>query len=696
MKKKISILLALMVVFTIVPSSSFAQNSYDKHLKDAIIKSKELFNIGSEYDKFNQSISSSDGKTVFYLNWSDSLGELGEINVSMTLEGIVLSYGKWMPIYGEEESRLPSISKEEGFEIAKNFIGNVNPSFAENIKYIDRLEPLNIYSDSYSYNFVRVENGIPYYNNSIDIYVNNSTGEIRNYYVNWDMELEFIDTKDIISLEKAKNLYKEKIGLDLIYKRGYKDGDSDIFLVYGPLNNQLGINAKDEEIAQLYGDYALYERTGDIGGIEDESIKENLSPDEEKAIDDIADLISKEEAEKLARQILEIDETYNLTDINLYTSWPNNDEYNWEMSFVKDYDENALYTSISINAKSKKLLSFYKDESIDKNSKVKFNREQSLKIAKDFIHKVNKENYDEIELREGFVNVNYSEDGKRQNFNFIRKMDNAYVEDDGIYIYVDAVNGQVSQYRLSWTNKDFPRRENLISLDKAYDILYDEIEIELKYAPKKRYDIYNKTINEKKEAILIYGLKSEKPANIDAKTGTILNDNGIAFKTSSIPEYKDIKESYAKEKIEILGQYGIVLDGDNFKPKENIIQKDFLYLLAKAKYPYYGSYNSEDDLYKQLINIGIIKEEEKAPERIVTKEEAVKYIIRALEYDKVADLAKIYKDVFKDSEDINPELKGYIAIAYGLEIIQGYNGNFNPKTGLKREDAANIIYNFLF
>ncbi len=106
--------------------------------------------------------------------------------------------------------------------------------------------------------------------------------------------------------------------------------------------------------------------------------------------------------------------------------------------------------------------------------------------------------------------------------------------------------------------------------------------------------------------------------------------------------------------------------------------------------------NPKDALYNYAINNGIIKEEEKAPEKIVIKEEAIKYIIRALKYDKVADLTEIYKDLFKDTKDIDPKLKGYVSIAYGLGIVEGYNGNLSPKAELKREDAASIIYSYLF
>ena len=68
-------------------------------------------------------------------------------------------------------------------------------------------------------------------------------------------------------------------------------------------------------------------------------------------------------------------------------------------------------------------------------------------------------------------------------------------------------------------------------------------------------------------------------------------------------------------------------------------------------------------------------------------------------YDKVANIENIYKDVFKDTNEISKELKGYVTLAYALGIIQGDGklpATINPKNELKREDAANIIYNYVF
>lgn len=680
------------MVLTIIPFSSFAQEDYDKQLEEAIVKVKKLFNIGSEYDKFDHRVSSRDGTTVFYLNWSDSKEKLGSIDVSITLDGTVISFGKWKPIYREQGPKLPKISKEEGLKIAKDFIKKASPKFADNIKQIDVSEPLNINSSGYNYHFVRIKNGIPYYNNNIDIHVDNSTGEVRNYYANWDMDLKFSDAKDIISLEKAEELYKEKIGLDLMYKTSYSDRSPKLFLTYSPKYANLGINAKDGELTPLNDYYPIYEKAADMGGRGDAPADE-LSPDEKDAIEDIAGLISQKDAEKIGRDILELDSEYKLNYISLYKNWRSDDSYNWQLEFIKNLDSNNYYANISIDAKTKELISFYKFGPDASDKKVQYDEEKTLEIAKEYIKKTAPDKYELVELRKSHEGFRPLEEQRRYSFGFIRKLDNAYVEQDGITITVDAIDGKVIEYRTTWTNKEFPSQDEVISIDKAYEILFDDIGIELKYVNPDRYE---GIIKNKKDAILVYGLKTDKPSIIDANTGTILNYLGEPYKTPRVINYKDIDDSYAKDKINILAQYGIALPGDKFKPKEKINQKDFLYLLAKAENPYFEIDDTKDNLYAYLINMGIIKENEKAPERIVTKEEGIKYIIRALKYDRVADLTKIYKDIFKDTEDITPELKGYISIAYGLNIVEGYNGNLNPKAELSREDGANLIYNYLF
>ena len=95
-----------------------------------------------------------------------------------------------------------------------------------------------------------------------------------------------------------------------------------------------------------------------------------------------------------------------------------------------------------------------------------------------------------------------------------------------------------------------------------------------------------------------------------------------------------------------------------------------------------------------LSNESILKKSEKDPEKQVTREQAIKYIVRAFGQEKSANLGDIYKMTYKDTEKISEDLKGYVAIANGLGIISG-KGNFRPKDNLTREEAAVLIYNIL-
>ena len=114
--------------------------------------------------------------------------------------------------------------------------------------------------------------------------------------------------------------------------------------------------------------------------------------------------------------------------------------------------------------------------------------------------------------------------------------------------------------------------------------------------------------------------------------------------------------------------------------------------------PYRRSSETDiDEVYRSLISQNIIKEEEENRERAVTKEEAVKFVIRAKNYEKIAQIPDIYADIFNDGADIDPDLKGYLTLAYGLKIINGDGtDNIRPKYELSREDAASIFYNYMF
>lgn len=688
--KKLALFLSFVILFaTLIPTSSYGEPEYNKKLEEAIIKSKNLFNITDEYDKFNSNVSSFDGKTFFYLNWIDSSGKLGEINVNISSDGTIYSYNKFKSDYENKKSKLPSISKDEGLSIAMNAIKNINPKISESIIYNESQKPIDPNSSEYNYEFIRVQNDIPYFENYLYVSIDKNTGGLMSYYLNWDEEISFPDSKDMINLDKAIELYKEKIGLSLVYKTNYIDGIDKMYLVYTGLENNKGIDAKTGEVVSYDDCVGFTEEKSDMIFNE-----EGLSPDESKAIKNISNLISSEEAEKSARKILNIDDEYKLSSINLYSYLKKKNEYAWTMSFQKGEEENSHYQyDVSLDAKTGDIISFYFTFPKEDAVKEYKSKDQIMKIIEDYIKKMNPEIYNEVELYKNFEDK--SGDNLIYCFNYIRKHNEAYIADDSISVYVDGKNGNIVGYNKNWHKGEIPQLVNKISIDEAYKKLFEDLGMEIKYVTA------NDSANSKKTDKIIklcYCIKSDKPLNISVETGEFLDYNGRPFKEEKVARYRDIDNSYAKEKILVLAEHGIDLPGENFKPKDKINQREFLYLLAKSNSQNIDleDENSDEKLYNYLIKTGVIKDEEKNPEKLVTKEESIKYIIRMLKYDKIADINGIYKDLFKDANEIDDKLKGYVSIAYGLNIISGSNGYLRPKLELSREDAVNMVYNYLF
>lgn len=700
MKNMLILILVFSFVFSFVtPLKTYGQESNEKILEGVILKMKELFHISNDYDGFVSRVSSYNNEMNFFLNWTDSKEILPDISIHTDSNGNIISFDKYDRKLSEPTSKLPSLNRDEALKFGLEFIGKVDPKIYKEIELKESSNPINTWDRNYSFSFTRIVNDIPYTENNVYINVDMHTGDISNYYTNWERNLEFPKAVNIISLENAKENYIKDIGIKLVYKTNYRyprpmesSKDNKYYLAYSYIGERKGIDALTGKPINL-SNYGIYTGLNEKAMAEDAAGGDPapiITPEERGEIDKLSGVKDINEVEKKAREILKLDNNYRLQNQNLYTNWQNPDEFFYNLRFLKDSSERHQDIEISLDAKTLELISFYKFRDIESSSKVSINKQEALEIAKDFIKQINPDKTDKIEYIE-----NSAEDNQQHYyFNFIRKIDEIYVESDSISIGIDTVNKDISSYSISWYKGEFPSKDNIISLDKAYDVLFNKIGFGLSYS-----SIYNyEKPKDNREIKLVYSVSQEKPTIIDANTGDILDYSGNPYKENKIPTYTDIEDSFAKDKIITLSEYSVGFSTENFRPKEKIKQKDFLYLLWKSINPYRTEIEADSDvIYKELIRQNIVKAEEKNGESVVTKEEAVRFIIRAMKYEKLAEISDIYKDLFKDGEDIAPNLKGYMSIAYGMKIIKGDGSGFiKPKYELLREDAASIIFEFMF
>lgn len=718
MKRTLSVLLSVIIAMTLFfPAAGLAQ--YDKELEDAIRKAKLLFNITDGYDDFNYSMNRQGDTTVFQLTWNDTKKKLGSVHVTIDSAGKITSYYSYKPYSADDIGRLPAFSKDDARKAAESFLSRVNPDLLGRIECLESDTPLNINDSNHSFHYIRVENGIPFYSDSVNITVNGFTNEVQSFYCNWTDDIEFPDPSGIISIEKAQEAFKEKLGLKLTYKLRYEGNTRVPYLVYTDVYGNKCIDAKTGDVVTSARYYGLNMRLRDEASAMPETVglrMANLSPEEKAAVENTAGLINEKKAEEIARTRLKIASEFKVNNISLFNDWGSEGNYIWSMYFIKENTDKSSglsdghSISVSVDAKTGEIMSYYKNVPYDADAKVKYNEAQSLKIAEDFIKSMQADKYGEVEHTKwgepDFIPMESAEEPRQYYFTFTRKTNGAYFLNNGFSVAVDTTSGSVINYGYTWYKGELPDTAKAITLDEAYGILFGDVMLQLQYVPCLPSDAKTRIIppfpspEHKTNVALVYALKPVKPANIDAYTGKLRDQSGSLYEDNIIAQYTDIQNHYAESQIKVLAEYGISLPGSEFKPGSTITQKDFLYLISKVASPYQiirktADDDSDDEMYNELINMGIVKESEKSPASNVTRQDAVKFIIRTLKYDKVADIQGIYKVPFNDAENISPDLYGYVAIAHGLNIVKGSNGYFDPSRNLTRGEAAVMIYNFL-
>uniref|UniRef100_UPI003569DFAC S-layer homology domain-containing protein n=1 Tax=Lutispora sp. TaxID=2828727 RepID=UPI003569DFAC len=92
----------------------------------------------------------------------------------------------------------------------------------------------------------------------------------------------------------------------------------------------------------------------------------------------------------------------------------------------------------------------------------------------------------------------------------------------------------------------------------------------------------------------------------------------------------------------------------------------------------------------------IITEKEKNPDSELTRSQAAKMLVKAMNLGFIADKSEIFALNYKDNESISKEMRGYVAIVTGLNIMSGKEGGlFAPEDKLTRAEAAATLVRFL-
>jgi Zn-dependent metalloprotease len=720
------------------PKPLLGKDALERVIK--ILKTK--VDIPAEYKSFTSNVYDNGSKTLFRLQWSSDISSsavsAGSIEAAVDEDGNITSYDNYRNNSRDVDykRRLPTLTKDQAFDQSRKFISNMCPDLVGQLAFEKGNKNCTIQFDgSYSFIFDRQHKNIPYSENNVAVQVNGQTGEIMHFNRNWNDNLKFPEPNDAMNLKSAQSTYMQRIPLELKYRLTKEDGEIAAHLEYSPPLDDIssGIDAITGEKTVINNRDNLYYRMAS----REEIIRRNgaetgLPATELNELKRLENFISVESADKLARGMMElgIDTSFRL---NSYSYLKNRrGQYELRLEFMRtlyqeDLEPNILdekrktkiasgmnqgYANISFDARNSELLAFNTNQNFSHPEiKGSMDRAEMEKIAAAFLQKYKNEKYPFLKYsnlsrqsNDYMMKYGIPDSSSSNSFIYLRKINEIPFEDNKVALNIDPSSGKVTFYEEMWSDMPLPSVDNLIQADKAYELLLTNNPLELKYTQhddRTDKNLYAYGTPDAGKIKLVYAPDGGKPLCIDAQKGVLLNySNGAVYQEPGIPQYNDINNHPAQLIIQALADIGLLSAETNFRPEDAILQKEFLVMISKLKNNYASDSTSSisgqqalDSMYRVLLNEGVINEDEKAPDKVLTRENAVKYILRAAGYKKFAEMKGIFKCDYSDIDEIDPRKIGYAAIAKQLQLVEGTA--FKPTQKLSRAEAVIMIYNYV-
>lgn len=664
MKRKL--VMVLIACSLLGPQACWA-NETASQLENIIESVKSKIDIPSKLSELNYNAYDE----TWNLSWN-SKDHKESMDISCTSEGNVLSYYHFKEEDSSSTHQLAQIDADKAKKIAEDFLQKVVPEYAGDLAVSDLQTPTT--HEEYDFNFYLTHDGVKVYNHVVDISVDKEDGTIDNFNgFKFDSSAKYDASIPVLTQERAQSLYLAKIGLPLGYHTYFDDNQNkQAFLAYAIENSKIAVSAKNGEKVQAYTDEdGIY-----TGGAKDEAMgaagniatSEVLSPAEKEAVEDAKDYMPVETIREKISAYFPIVKTMSILNTSVQKDSFRSRRY--INLGIKENDETVAEADISCDARSGELYSYnyyiYNDDR--KEEGTKWTQAQ----AQAFIQKVSPKMCSAVSFTSDNMNA-YNKN--LQDFTFTRMYKGLPVYDEGIDLTYSTSLNEVISYNVNWgQNISFPSQEGVLSKENVAQ----NIGLSLCYMQTGEHNY-----------TLVYGVEPGVTL-FDAFSGKQLDWQGREINLVTSSFYTDLTGSKAEEMIKKLYNSGIYLEGSMLKPNEAITQQELLRLLEQAT----AWFEGDAQTYEIALEQGLLEENEKASDKQLTRAEGLKYIINATPYKKLALRNDLYAYPYK-GEKVSETLKGYVTVAYGLNILDNKAEKFAPEELLTKADAMVMIYNLL-
>ena len=199
-------------------SASQAEAKRQQAMKTALTAVKKRVKIPDRLTEFDYSMSTSYGTEMFSFTWRD---EKNRENIEITYaNGIILSYNYYDGRNDGKEEVKQSFAKltdAQLIDYAKKAFKMLDPDLADKGKY--SIDSIDLFGDTATINFDRMENGVAVEGNGGTVTVNKNTGDLVSMRIEWFWNgTKFGSTASKLTADEARAKYKSLTTLTPIYR----------------------------------------------------------------------------------------------------------------------------------------------------------------------------------------------------------------------------------------------------------------------------------------------------------------------------------------------------------------------------------------------------------------------------------------------------------------------------------------------
>ena len=722
MKKRLLALFLSMALLCGLTVPAAAQSADDR-LAAVTAKVKETLDLDTEkYPTFYGDLSEDILAPSWYLEWT---GDDGTLSISASEDGKILSYhlyneGAQTWGTGAFAPSFPAGDQAAAKAAAQRFLDRVLTD-GETATMKERTVRLG--ASSYRFYGEILLNGLPAglsYSIAVRCEDNVVTSFSRDD-LNGTVMGGVPSAKAKITQAQARTALRDTLALRLEYVLP-QDGGKQAVLRYLPESgDEYYVDAATGELVNLTELSRDVEKGGTYGANATAAAEDageapaaagSLSQAEQQGAEKLKGVLSRDDLDARARAISALGlEQYTLSGADYTVARDGDESGETQVTAALRYGQQVNGTSwrrtVTLDARTGELIRVYSsawmpEEAVERT----VSRDTALTTAHAFLKDQCGRQfggtalYGDNDALEGQRTVSHS-------FTFAQKVNGYFFPENSIQVGVDATDGSISLYEKQFDDAvTFDSPAGILTADQALDAWLDTYTVQLEYVMVPAAVDYSKPeyqpladygVSYLYKLVLGYRLeRQDYLLGIDAKTGQPVRprwtpeDQGIT--------YDDLSGHWAGEKIGKLAKYGVGYTGGSFQPDKALTQLDLVALLASTEgYLYDGTREgAADELYEYAISLGLLRREDRADGRVLTRTETVRCILDAVGYGPIARLEGIFRTKFTDDASIPRADYGYVALAQGLGVVSGDTaGRFRPNASATRAQAAVMLCNLM-